>query len=228
MYIGYSDNDGIRILFTGDDGIQIGDGAVAPDYGLYVPFPGTAYSTLLPDTSYANGEWALYTADNISAGNVLLGAQNLLAVVGDGQALAVGEVVTAAGLADALPGSHNRLAQVQRAGGAGAAAVGVVSSRLAVTPLPGKEGAEELHTVDGPAQPGDYVAITVLGAALAKPQEGETVTPGQRVTVGADGTVRAVQTRIVEGMVVSEGTPTVGVLLQAARDGMVWVMVNPQ
>ncbi|MEZ4767084.1 MAG: hypothetical protein R2844_01495 [Caldilineales bacterium] len=105
-----------------------------------------------------------------------MSGQTLLAVADGGQSLAVGEVATAAGLADALPGSHNALARVQRAG-ADAGVVGVVSSRLALTPLPGKEDVDELHSADGPAQPGDYVAITVLGAALVKLQEGETVAP---------------------------------------------------
>ncbi|MCB0041847.1 MAG: hypothetical protein KDE23_19320, partial [Caldilinea sp.] len=91
-----------------------------------------------------------------------------------------------------------------------------------------KDGAEELHSIDGAAQPGDYVAIAVLGAAQVKVQDGEVLQPGQRVTVGADGAVRALQTRTVEGMEVSEGAATLGVVLEAPKDGMVWVLVNPQ
>ncbi|MCB0041845.1 MAG: hypothetical protein KDE23_19310, partial [Caldilinea sp.] len=161
MYIGRADSDGIRIRSASDDGIQIGEDGAYPYYGLYIPPPGTTGSALLPNTANASGEWALITTDNINAGNVLLSAQTMLAVVGGDQSLAVGEVVTATGLADALPGSHNRLAQVQRAGG-GSGIVGVVISRMVLQAMPDKDGAEELHSIDGAAQPGDYVAIAVL------------------------------------------------------------------
>ena len=233
MYIGRSDSDGILIRSTGDDGIQIGEDGVFPTYGLYVLGPGTPNSALLPNTANANGEWALSTVDNIYAGNVLLSAQTMLAVVGGDQSLAVGEGVTATGLADALPGSHNRLAQVQRAGG-GSGIVGVVISRMVLQAMPDKDGAEELHSIDGAAQPGDYVAIAVLGAAQVKLQAGETLVPGQRVTAGADGAARALGTFTVqlaggEGTAdMTESAPVLGVALEAPKNDMVWVLVNPQ
>ena len=43
-----------------------------------------------------------------------------------------------------------------------------------------------LHSVAGPAKAGDYVSITVLGAAQVKAQAGKAIQPGQRVTVGAE------------------------------------------
>jgi hypothetical protein len=220
----------VRIIDAADDGIQIGDGANTPSFGLFVTSPGTSGDTLLPNTSDANGQWALFTTDSIDAANVFASAQTLVAVVGGEEMLAPGDVVSAAGLAEAIPGSVVPLAQVRLAGGAEAGVVGVVHSRMAWTPLPGleKEGEFDLRSVDGPAQPGDYVAITVLGAAQVKVQAGESLQPGQRVTVGADGAVRSLQTRALEGMVISEGAPTVGVVLQAAGDGTVWVLVNPQ
>ena len=72
------------------------------------------------------------------------------------------------------------------------------------------------------------MSITVLGAAQVKAQAGKAIQPGQRVTVGANGAVRALQTRTIEGMVVSEGAPTIGVALQEPADGLVWVLVSPQ
>ena len=230
LYVGWANSDAVRITDAGDDGIQIGDGTNTPSFGLFVTGPGTSGDTLLPNTSDANGQWALFTTDSIDAANVFASAQTLVAVVGGDKSLMPGDVVSAAGLAEAIPGSVVPLAQVRLASGAQAGVVGVVHSRMAWTPLPGleKEGEFDLRSVDGPAQPGDYVAITVLGAAQVKVQAGESLQTGQRVTVGADGAVRSLQTRALEGMVISEGAPTVGVVLQPAGDGMVWVLVNPQ
>lgn len=225
LVVGRSDNDGVRIRSTGDDGIQIGDGSVAPSYGLFVPSPGTANTTLLPNTANPNGQWALYTTDQIYAGNISASAQTIIAVAaGD---LAAGEAVSAVGLADALPGSLNPLAQVRAADGA-TGVIGVVASRVELQPAPGKDGLLIPHSVAGPAKAGDYVALTVLGAAQVKALAGTAIQPGQRVTVGAAGAVRALQTRTVEGMLVAEGAPTVGVALQAPQDGLVWVFVSPQ
>ena len=225
LYIGRADQDGVRIRSTGDDGIQIGDGSIAPAFGLYVPSPGTANTTLWPETANAIGEWALFTSDKISAANVTISDQTLVAVAaGD---LAAGDAVSAVGLADPLPNSLSHLAQVRVADGTSGVA-GVVESRMELQPAPGKEGVMILHSVAGPAKAGDYVAITVLGAAQVKVQAGKAIQPGQRLTVGANGAVRALQTRTVDGMVVSEGAPTIGVALQEPKDGLIWVLVSPQ
>ena len=78
----------------------------------------------------------------------------------------------------------------------------------------------ELRSAEGPAQAGDYVAITVLGVAQVKVQDGETILAGQRLTAGADGSVRPLQTRTLDGMVVTEGAPVIGVALEPPR--MAW------
>lgn len=230
LYVGWANTDAVRITDASDDGIQIGDGTNVPTYGLFVTGPGTSGDTLLPNTSDAAGQWALFTTDSIDAANVFASAQTLVAVVGGDQPLAPGDVVSAAGLAEAIPGSVVPLAQVRLAGGEQANVVGVVHSRMAWTPLRGleKDGEFDLRSVEGPAKPGDYVAVTVLGAAQVRVQPGAVLQPGQRVTVGAGGTVRALQTRTLDDMVVSEGAATVGVVLQAAHDGMAWVLVNPR
>ena len=45
---------------------------------------------------------------------------------------------------------------------------------------------------------------------------------GTRLTAAVDGSVRALQTRAVEGMVVTEGAPVIGVALEAAnKDGQI-------
>lgn len=101
---------------------------------------------------------------------------------------------------------------------------------MAWTPLPGleKKGEFDLRSVAGPAQPGDYVAITVLGAAQVKVDPAAAIAPGQRLTAAADGTARPLLTRTIDGMVVSEGAPAIGVALGSPKDGLVWVLVNPQ
>jgi hypothetical protein len=235
LYVGWANSDAVRILDAADDGIQIGDGTNTPSYGLFVTSPGTSGDTLLPNTSDANGQWALFTTDSIDAANVFASAQTLVAVVGGDQPLTPGDVVSAAGLAEAIPGSVVPLAQVRLAGDEQANVVGVVHSRMAWTPLPGleKEGEFDLRSTDGPAQPGDYVAITVLGAAQVKVQAGEALQAGQRVTVGAAGRVRALDTipmlRADGGQAeMVESAPVLGVVLSTIADDMVWVLVNPQ
>jgi hypothetical protein len=183
----------------------------------------------LPNTANAGGQWALYTVDNIEAGNVFLSAQTLVAVVGGDQRLSPGDLVTAIGMADPISGSLNRLALMTLANAEHANVVGVVSSRMAIQPAPGKGGEQVMHSTVGPAQPGDYVAITVLGVAQVKVQDGEAIQPGQRLTAAdMPGYARALRTVQVEGVRVDESGPVLGVALEAPIDGMVWVLVNPQ
>ncbi len=229
LYVGRADGDGVRIRSTGDDAIQVGEDGAYPTYGMYVPSPGTLGATLLPNTANAAGQWALYTVDNIEAGNVFLSAQTLLAMAGADQPLSPGDVVTAIGLADPIPGALNRLALMTLANTERTHVVGVVSSRMTLQPAPGKDGEQVMHSTDGPARPGDYVAITVLGVAQVKVQDGEAIRPGQRLTVSATpGHARALRTVQVEDVSVDESGPTLGVALETINDGLVWVLVNPQ
>lgn len=227
--IGNSQNDGLRITDAAGDGIQIGDGTNFPATGLRIPSPGTPGDALLPNTSDAAGQWALFTTDDIQAGNVFLSAQTLLAVVGGDQPLAPGALVEAVGLAEAIPGANDRLAQVRLAGAAAANVAGVAGSRMVLAPLPGGDGDEVMRSAPGAAQPGDYVAITVLGVAQVRVQAGAAILPGQRLTAGdVPGHARALRTVQVEGLRVDESGPALGVALEAPKDGLVWVLVNPQ
>ena len=227
--VGNAQGDGLRITDADGDGVQIGDGVNFPATGLRIPSPGTPGDALLPNTSDANGQWALFTTDDIQAGNVFLSAQTLVAVVGGDQPVAPGALVEAMGLAEAIPGANDLLAQVRLAGAAASNVVGVVSSRMALTPLPGGDGEQVMRSAQGAAQPGDYVAITVLGVAQVKVQAGEAIQPGQRLAVAdTPGHARAMRTVQVEGIRVDESGPTLGVALEAPKNGLVWVLVNPQ
>jgi hypothetical protein len=151
-------------------------------------------------------------------------------MVADGASLEAGDLVSAAGLAPALPDQHGRLSLVRQSSGEELAGiVGVVEGRMELVPAPGKEGEFELHSVAGAAKPGDLVAITVLGAAQVKVAAQAAIQPGQRLTVGQQpGTARAMQSRQIEGMTVDEGGPSLGVALEPAENGLIWVLVNPQ
>lgn len=224
-------SDGIRILDVGDDSIQIGNPPDVGNYGVYIPSPGVSTYGLWSNTANASGEWALYSVDNIQAGNVLAAGLTQIARVGGERALAAGDVVAASGFANGVPGAQDLLPRVVSAANpAHLGVIGVVRSRMQLVPKAGKEGddAVALESVSGKAQPGDFVALTVRGVTLVRIDGGEVVEVGQRLTVAeSDGTVRPLRTRSLEGMEVTEGTPVVGVAVGEVDDesGLVAVYV---
>jgi hypothetical protein len=115
------------------------------------------------------------------------------------------------------------------AGATGEAVIGVVRSRMALLPLPGKEGADAmgLHSVPGPARAGDFVAVVVQGVALVRADPAAAIAAGQRLTAAdLPGRARPLETRMVEGMVVAEGATAVGIALGPSEDGLVPVYVR--
>lgn len=221
-------SDGVRIYDTGDDGIQIGSDPNFPNYGVYIPSPGVSSYGLWPNTAEAAGEWALFTVDKIEASNVLLSGLMLLAKVTGSEALTAGDVVAVVGVADPLPGSLQPLPLVGLAQGAEAGIIGVVDSRMVWEAAPGKEaeGEMSLHSADGPAQPGDYVSLTVFGVADVKVDPQAEIVAGERLTAAdLPGRVRALETRLLDGMVVSEGAPVIGIALTAPAEGQETISV---
>jgi hypothetical protein len=221
-------SDGLRIYDTGDDGIQVGSDPNYPNYGLYIPSPGVSTYGLWPNTAEAAGEWALFTVDKIEASNVLLSGLMLVAKVTGSEALTTGDVVAAAGIADPLPGSVQPLPLVSLAQGSEAGSIGVVSSRMVWEVAPGKEaeGEMSLHSVDGPAQPGDYVSLVVFGVADVKVDPQAIIVVGERLTVAdLPGRVRALETRMLDGMVISEGAQVIGIALTVPIDGQETISV---
>ncbi len=216
-------SDGIRILDTGDDAMQIGSAPDYANYGVYIPSPGVSTYGLWPNTANAAGEWALYTVDNIEAGNVLANGYSLVAKVTGTDALTAGEVVAVAGVTEALPGGTVPLPLVRLADGREyTGVIGVVEGRRVWEVAPGKEseGEHSLHSADGPAQPGDYVSLKVLGVTQVKIAPGAAIQVGDRLTVAdLPGRGRALQTRTLEGMVVAEGAQVFGIALAAPAEG---------
>jgi hypothetical protein len=222
--------DGLRINGTADDGVQLGNGTDYPFYGLYIPGPGVPYYGLWSNTSEANGNYGLYTPDNIEVGVVTLSAQTVIARVESVEALRPGDVVAATGVTDPAPGGTNRLALVELAGRDATGVVGVVATRMEWRLAEGKEteGEMVLMPADGPASDGDYVSLVVLGVADVRVERGASITKGTRLTASdAGGRARALRTESLNGMMVSEGAPVVGVALEnsSGRD-TVPVFVN--
>jgi hypothetical protein len=178
------------------------------------------------------GMWGFYTPERIYGSIGLFDALSLVAQVSGPDDLSPGDLVAVAGLGDPLPGRPARTPLVCLAGDTFTGVVGVVESRLVMTPgsnqapLQTNESPPALRYAGGPAQAGDYVAITVLGAAQVRVDGGAVIAAGQRLTVGSQpGHARALRTVTVDGVTLDEGGPALGVALEAARDGLVWVMV---
>jgi hypothetical protein len=223
-------SDGLRVYDTGDDAIQIGSDPDYSNYGVYIPSPGVSTYGLWPNTANASGQWALYTVDNIEAGNVVASAYTIVAKVTGADALTKGDVVAATGVSEPIPGSQPSLSLVRRADDAQfTGIVGVVESRMVWEVAPGKEaeGEMSMHGVEGPAYPGDYVSLRITGVAQVKVDASSPITAGQRLTAaGRAGHARALQTRNVDGMVVSEGAPVIGVALAAPTAGNTTIPVH--
>lgn len=224
-------SDAIRILDSSDDGIQIGSDPDYPSYGVYIPSPGVSTYGLWPNTANASGEWAMFTVDNIEAGNVSIAGLSLIARVGDAAEVDVGDIVAATGVSEPDARYPAPTARVQRADMDSAGIVGVVQSRMDWLQRLGKDGEAALESVPGPAAAGDYVRIAALGVASVRVQAGAVIRTGERLTIGDfEGQARPVRTRRIDGLTIAEGAPTLGVALEAS-DGVretILVFVSPR
>ena len=216
-------SDGIRILDTGDDAIQIGSNPDIPNYGVYIPSPGVSTYGLWSNTSNAAGEWALYTVDKIQAGNVKATSFSTIGQVTGSAKLNPGDVVGASGIAKGIPGGLDRIPLVHAAvNEKGDGIIGVVDSRMAFKPAPGKEGDDALvlHSADGSASPGDYVSLVVSGVAEVRVDPEVTIKAGERLTASEmAGRARGLKTQKLNGMLVTEGAPVIGTALSAPVPG---------
>lgn len=228
-YAGLIDNDGngdgLRAVTTSSKGT--GWGAVyANNLGTS---PGIVAHTAGTYAGYFNGQ--LLVNGGCTGCTLIYVAQNTGAAP-----LEVGELVVAAGVGAALAGGTDPLLRVHQSGPAAQGVVGVVLSRAVVAPTE-KEGKvlDSVQATDGAVQPGDYLLIVVQGLAQVKVANGEAVTPGQRLMVGdiagAARGQRSLQVQLADGAGVAEiaeTAPTLGVALEPAADGLVWMLVNPQ
>lgn len=222
-------SDGVRIYDTGDDAIQIGSSPDYSNYGVYIPSPGVSTYGLWPNTENALGEWALYTVDNIEAGNVLVSAFSLVAQVTGPDDLSAGDVVAVTGMGESLPGGHDSLPLVRLADGTTfTGVIGVVTSRRVWEVAPGKEaeGEMSLQRADGPAKPGEYVSLIIYGVTQVKVDPNAAIVAGERLTAAdLPGQARALRTQTLNGMLVTEGAPVIGIALAAPTKGQTTIPV---
>jgi hypothetical protein len=104
--------------------------------------------------------------------------------------------------------------------------VGVVSGRA--EPYTSQEdGSQTLVARNGqPAAAGEYLSVVIYGPMQVR--AAGHIDTGQRVTVDQAGAVRAMGRVTVDGVTLDEGGSSLGVALETAGDGLVWVLVNPQ
>lgn len=226
-----STHDGIEVEGAQGNGLFVG----AANNGVYVQNAGSI--GVYAHTEALFGAWGFYTPERIYGSIGLFDALSLVAQVSGPDGLSPGDLVAVAGLGDPLPGRPARTPLVRLASNTFTGVIGVVESRLVMTPgsiqvpLQANEsttglGTAVLRYAGGPAQAGDYVAITVLGAAQVRVDARAVIEAGQRLTVGSQpGHARALRTVTVDGVTLDEGGPILGVALAPARDGLVWVLV---
>ena len=143
----------------------------------------------------------------------------------------------AASSATPITGAPSALWQVTQAQPS-QAVVGVVAGRAELVtekehrPI---ETGKRLVPREGAAQPGEYVTIVYSGPMQVRMASGESaIAAGARLTAAADGRARAlgaIKVQLASGAGtadLTEGAPVIGVALEAAKDGLVCVLVNPQ
>ncbi len=239
LFIGRADQWGINIQSAGVDGIGIGEAA---RNGVVVSAAGMNGMEVI-----AAGNVGVQAAGNNLAANFLGPVQISGGCTGcelvtfginaSDRTLQPGDVVTVSGVRESGVDGIPVLMALQLAE-PGRGVAGVVVGRAALTAPEGSMAAGAgrlLVPREGPARPGDFVTIVYSGLAQARlaPGAGD-VAAGERLTIAGDGMVRplgsiAVQLAGDAGTVaLAENAPVVGLALDAARSGRVWVLVNPQ
>ncbi len=201
--VGYANYDGVYVGSAGVDGVNVTGNSYAGNFAGNINVTGNCYGCRQANFAVNAGERTLQPGDVVSI-----------------QAIIPTDFDTGPALW--------QVTQAQP----GQAIVGVVSGRAELVTNEEhrlSETGKRLVPREGAAQPGEYVTVVYSGPMQVKVAPGESaVAAGTRLTVAANGSVRPLQTRTVDGMIVTEGAPVVGVALEAARDGLVWVLVNPQ
>jgi hypothetical protein len=180
------------------------------------------------------GTYSGYFLDNIYVDGNCVGCTTAFLAVNDGdRVLEIGDLVAAKGLLDPVAGSGQPTLAVGLAGGNNMGVIGVVQGRVALTSSE-KDGVESqsMELAEGAVSPGEYLLVVVQGFARIKVDASAgSILPGQRLTAGRQaGTARALETREINGMVVSEGAPVIGIALAPPEPGsdLVPVFVNLQ
>jgi hypothetical protein len=199
IYISRSDLDGIRIGLAGDDGIDV-----------------------------AGNDLAGYFAGSISVGSCTGCLLMTFAVNVSDRPLQPGDIVTVRGMAAGAFDNAANLLQVAPAS-AGLPIVGVVASRAEVDvkqePREGESGVR-LVPRDGAAAAGDYVSVVYNGPVQVKAAGQFAV--GDKLTVNDSGNLRRLSSTKVNGILLTEDAPVLGIALSLLENDLIWVLVNPQ
>jgi hypothetical protein len=193
-----------------------------------------AFNTGTSPAVYANttaGTYAGYFADPIYVNGGCIGCILVYIARNDGaEALEMGDVVAATGVEDPLAGSVSPVLRVRLAG-QGLGVAGVVLGRAEVS-RETKEG-QALDTATraaGPAAAGDYLFVVVQGIAQVKADASAgPIAPGARLAAAdSAGHARALRSRMLDGMLVVEGAPSIGIALGPldAGYGLIPVLVT--
>ena len=144
----------------------------------------------------------------------------------------MGDVVAVTGVGEAVNGATDALPLVVRADALQySGVIGVVKSRMVYEVAPGKEpeGDMSMHSVEGPAQPGDYVQLVVMGVTQVKVEPGVQIMAGDRLTASSlPGQARPLLKQEINGMLVTEGAPVFAIALESpsAQGGLIHVFVS--
>ena len=233
LYVGRADESGVAVIQAGVDGVYVG---MTDEDGVHVW--SADGDGVYAGTTMDNHEWGFNTPDKIYAGSGVANSGPLLFVAQNGgeSGLETGDVVAVSGMGAAFGESNTPTPLVQRADAASSAPVfGVVYGRFALT-----EEVEEVerdgrieqgtsshaNSIEGAIAPGEYLQVVVMGAAQVKVESiSSDLPPGALLAVDGDGhTMMADATTTPFGAIV-------GTAMQApdtAKDGLIWVLVNPR
>ena len=219
-------SNGMRIVSAGFDGVAVYS---AGNDGLYV---GAATGDGIDVTGTV---WAGNFHGPINVSGTCTGCLIAVFGVNNGRsALQPGDIVSLKGMQTSRFDNTQPLLEVGLAG-TGDAVIGVVagSAEIAAETNPSLgENVESLVPRDGAAQPGEYVHIVIFGPMQVKASAlDRAIQMGDKLSVNSSGAARSLQTRMLDGMSISESAPTIGTALEgldANHDGLIWILVNPQ
>jgi hypothetical protein len=237
-------DDGVKVFTPSGDGMQVdyagGNGVLIDHAGLNgVEIWGALYDGVQVNSAGRYGvqantdaTYGFYTPDGVyaGAGYSSAAALSFVAENGDSVQLEPGDLVGALGLAEPFAGGTQPVPLVGRSGGQDdAGLIGVVLSPFVaeeeVVEIEIEGGTERQTTyharnAEGPIAPGEHLLIVVLGVAQVKVDPSVDIQAGQRLTAsGLAGHARALRTETLNGMLVSEGAPVVGIALAAPAPG---------
>ncbi len=239
-----STSNGVHVVSTGANGVRVqsapnGAGILVDqaDLGLQVNSArlGVRVGTVSDTGVYVAGpasNWAGFFQGPIFATSYN-GAVTAFGINTGASALAPGDVVALQGTRSGDNVGQPMLMEVGPAE-AGAPLVGVVYGRGELAEVGGVDGQgiTQLVPREGAAQPGDYVQIVIYGPLQVKASAlGQAIAMGDKLAVNDGGAARSLQTVEVGGVQLAENAPTVGIALEglgASKEGLIWVLVNPQ